>query len=321
MPRCSVVIPAYNVEGYVEEAVRSALSQTYASTEVIVVDDGSTDRTAEAIEQFGDRIRLLEQPNRGLAAARNRALEAATGEFIALLDGDDVFLPTRLERMVAYLEAHPEIGFATSDAYLLYGRHASGDTYYRHAGERGGVRFRTENQDRWIVQGNFVLVMTVTRRELFERHGRFEETLETLEDWDLWMRFILGGERVGLVDEPLAHYRLRPGSLSSARVARVRADRVSVLERNLAGVSPGPPGARARLHWCRGMMEVGAARYRVAARHFAAAARAPDQSWRARLRATIGALVPRSAPIMERLSLRVGDPRKAAITRRLRPRG
>ncbi len=93
MALCSVIVPAFNVQAFIVEAVESALSQTYAELEVIVVNDGSTDETARVLEPFRDRITYVEQPNRGLGAARNRALREARGELIALLDGDDVMFP------------------------------------------------------------------------------------------------------------------------------------------------------------------------------------------------------------------------------------
>lgn len=227
MPRCSVIIPAYNVEGFVRESIRSALDQTYRDTEVVVVDDGSTDATPAVIDDFGHQIVCVRQPNRGLAAARNAALVCASGEYLALLDADDYWLPQRLERMVGYLDDNPGVGFVTSDAFLVYGHHPSADRYY---GSFPRCRFRPDHQEYWLNQYNFVFVMTVCRRELFERHGGFDETLSTSEDWDLWLRFVAGGERVGLIPEALAAFRIRPGSLSVGR-AQMLTDAVGVLER------------------------------------------------------------------------------------------
>jgi glycosyltransferase involved in cell wall biosynthesis len=210
MALCSVIVAAYNVEDLVAETVGSALGQTYPEVEVIVVNDGSTDGTASALQPFGARILYVEQPNRGLAAARNRGLQEASGTYVALLDGDDRWLPDRLEKVIGLLEDHPELGFATSDAYFLEGTSVAAERYYQQL--PGG--FRATDQAFWILEYNFVLGMAVIRRRLFDAHGAFDESLRTSEDWELWVRFFLGGERAGLVDEPLAYYRRRPGSLS-----------------------------------------------------------------------------------------------------------
>jgi glycosyltransferase involved in cell wall biosynthesis len=226
MLTCSVVVAAYNVERYVGPAVESALSQTYPEVEVIVVNDGSSDGTARALEPFRGRITYVEQPNKGLAAARNRGLREATGEYVALLDGDDLWFPNRVERVIGFLEDHPDVGFATTDAFFLLDGSSEGRRYYDEL--PGG--FRGQEQPYWILDSNFILGMAVVRRSLFARHGTFDETLRTSEDWDLWIRFILGGERAGLVDEPLAYYRRRPGTLSLDE-RRIIEDALVIVER------------------------------------------------------------------------------------------
>lgn len=227
MALCSVIVPAFNVQAYVVEAVESALSQTYPEVEVVVVNDGSTDETAEVLAPLRGKITYVEQPNQGPAAARNRALREARGEFIALLDGDDVMFPDRLERVIGLLEADARLGFATSDAYFLEDG-SSGPRYYEEL--PGG--FRAEDQPYWILDYNFVFGMVVVRRELFDGHGAFDESLRTGEEWDVWIRFILGGERVGLVAEPLAYYRRRAGSLSRDP-SQIIDDALTIIERAL----------------------------------------------------------------------------------------
>jgi glycosyltransferase involved in cell wall biosynthesis len=242
MSLCSVVIPAFNVRQYIAKAIESALDQTYPSVEVIVVNDGSTDDTDAAIRPFIDRIIYVTQDNRGLAAARNRGLEKAKGEYIALLDGDDIWLPNRLEKMVDYLQANREVGFITSDAYLMYGNQPSTDTYYSKLSRR--QHFHTEGQDRWILLCDFVFIMTVIRRELFSQHGIFDETLSACADWDLWIRFITEGEKAGFINEPLGYYRLRSESLSTDR-ANMAYEELAVLEKALGrGIASNGIGGR-----------------------------------------------------------------------------
>jgi glycosyltransferase involved in cell wall biosynthesis len=205
------VIPAYNVERYVADTIRSVLAQTYRDFEVIVVDDGSSDGTAAVLDSFGDKIHVVQQQNRGVAAARNTGLRHTTGELIAFLDADDLWLPRRLERMVDFLDVRPRIGFATSDAFLRYEDVPSAETYYRDLVPCPRL---PRPQPYWIIQHNFVFTMVVLRRNVLERHGCFDENLTTAEDWDLWMRFILGGEELGLLNEPLGYYRIRKTGLT-----------------------------------------------------------------------------------------------------------
>lgn len=228
MTLCSVLVPAFNVQPFIAEAVESALNQTYPEVEVVVVNDGSTDETARVLEPYRDRITYVEQPNQGLGAARNRALREARGEVIALLDGDDVMFPSRLERVIGLLDQQPGLGFATTDAYFL--RDGVSDETRYYAAVPGG--FRSENQSYWILDYNFVFGMVVIRRKLFDLHGMFDESLRTSEDWDLWIRFILGGERVGLVPEPLAYYRRRAESLSQDS-SQIFDDALTLVERAL----------------------------------------------------------------------------------------
>ena len=216
MPRCSVVIPAYNVEAYLAEAVESALAQTYVDREVILVDDGSTDGTGDVASRYAGDVTILRNADRsGLSAARNLALDHAGGELVALLDGDDVWQAERLGRLVAHLDEHQDVGFVTSDAYFLNEQERSTERYYdRFALLLEGDPFGAGDQRYWILNHNFVFGMTVIRRRLLDAHGRFDTSLGTTEDWDLWMRFIHAGERAGRVPEPLAYYRIRSGSLT-----------------------------------------------------------------------------------------------------------
>lgn len=111
MPRISVIVPIYNVEQYVAETIRSVLAQTYGDFELLLIDDGSPDRSVAVCAQFSDpRIRLIRQANRGLAGARNTGIRQATGEYLAFLDSDDLWVPEKLARHVAHLDRRPEVG-------------------------------------------------------------------------------------------------------------------------------------------------------------------------------------------------------------------
>lgn len=238
-PTLSILVPAYNAERWLAEAIDSALAQTYRAVEVVVVDDGSTDATADIAAGYGERIVLVRQENRGLAGARNTALRHARGALIGLLDADDAWEPTRAERTVAWFEAHPDGAIVTTDAWIVAETTLTERRYYRdHLGRDFPA---PAAQLAAIARHNFVFVAAVARREVFDRVGAFEESLRRAEDYDLWCRALLAGERIGLIDEPLARYRVRSDSLSADRVAQWEAH-LRVVERHLeAFVAAGVP--------------------------------------------------------------------------------
>jgi glycosyltransferase involved in cell wall biosynthesis len=310
--RCSVLIPAFNAEAYIGKSIESVLSQTLQDIEVIVVDDGSADATIEVIRRFGDRVRLLSQENRGPAAARNAALEVSTGEFVALLDADDTWLPNRLERLVGYLDAHPETGFVTGDAYLVYEDEPSTDTYYNDLLK--GYEWHDTNQAQWIVRYNYVHVMTVIRRALFDRHGRFAENLKGVEDWDLWIRFLCRGERVGLVREPLAYYRIRGGSLGGTRSY---ADTFEVMDRALDEIEIIGFRGFGSTFFRRGKDALAMGDLRRTRRFFHAAACDLDLAWSMRAKAEALARVPRIGAVAYRRRAANRKPRTVPTTDRV----
>jgi glycosyltransferase involved in cell wall biosynthesis len=228
-----VLIPAYNVVDYVAEAIESVLVQTYPAVETIVVNDGSTDGTAGVIRAYREHIVYIEQENRGLAAARNAALAVASGGFIGLLDADDIWLPERLERCVAKLDDRPEIGFVTTDAWLLEDGTRTGKRFYDLPTNEFAEQVRLAR----MIRSNVVFPSVVARRELYDRHGKFDESLRRSEDYDLWLRFLAGGEIGACIAEPLAYYRLRSDSLSANGAAQARAHR-SVLRKQLHQIAP-----------------------------------------------------------------------------------
>jgi len=223
-PTFSIAIPAYQAAATIGEALESALSQTLPAVEVVVCDDGSTDDLDAALAPYRDRIVLLRQENGGEGAAKATATEAARGDFVALLDADDAYLPERLEAFAELAVARPDLDVLTTDAYL----ESEGRVVRRCYAE--GWRFETGNQRREILRRNFVFGSAAVRRERLLAVGGFDRTLRFVADWDLWIRLILTGSGVGLVDEPLYRYRVGPAALSAQRAALVRGS-VAVLER------------------------------------------------------------------------------------------
>jgi glycosyltransferase involved in cell wall biosynthesis len=177
----SVVIPTYNRAELVLRALRSVFTQTCPAEQVIVVDDGSTDDTGPLVRiQFGS-VDYLPQQNRGVSAARNRGIEVATGEWIALLDSDDEWLPEKLERQMACLEQEPDYRLChTDEIWVRRGRRVN--PRRKHA-KQGGWIFR-DCLPLCAISPSSVLI----HRSVFDEVGRFDETLPACEDYDLWLR-------------------------------------------------------------------------------------------------------------------------------------
>jgi len=214
MPRVSVIIPAYNAAVYLPYAIDSVIAQRYPDWEIIIVDDGSTDRTCAVVDSYlpilRDKLQYIYQENRGLPAARNTGIRAARGEFMALLDADDVWLPQRLERGVPVLDADPSIG-------LVHARVARIDT-------QGSVTGQLKVEPQYLsgrIAGNIytrrahiVCPTVMFRKNCLERAGWFDERMQATEDRDLWFRIALHYQ-VAYIDEVLAYYRISPSSMTS----------------------------------------------------------------------------------------------------------
>ena len=196
MPRVSVIIPTYNRASLVQEAVASVLAQTYRDFELLVVDDGSTDGTLEALASFAGEIRVLSLPvRRGVSGARNAGIAAAQGEWRAFLDADDLWLPEKLARQMAFMEAHPQLLLSqTEEIWVRRGLRVNPPRSHAKAG--GDIFLRS--LERCLVSPSAV----VLHRRLLDAHGGFDEALPAAEDYDLWLRLAWRYE-VGLLPEPL----------------------------------------------------------------------------------------------------------------------
>jgi len=220
----SVVIAAHDAAATLADALDSALSQVPPPLEVIVCDDGSTDATPDVLAGYESRVRTIRQTNAGEGAAKNAAAAAAKGDFVCFLDADDVFLPGRLAALTELAHQRPDLGILTTDASIeVDGRHV------RRCYDDEWP-FPAERQRAAILERNFVFGLAAVRRPTFVEAGGFAEDIRYAVDWDLWIRLILDGAKVGLVDAVLARYRLRAESLSAARPALL-AGRAQVLER------------------------------------------------------------------------------------------
>jgi glycosyltransferase involved in cell wall biosynthesis len=223
-PTFSVAIAVHDAADVVGEAIESALGQTRPPLEVVVCDDGSTDDLDAALEPYRDRIVLVRKEQGGEGSAKNAAARAASGEFVVILDADDVFHPRRLEALAELASARPDLDILTSDAVIAVDGRPVRRCY------SGGWTFPVEDQRTEILRRNFVFGLAAVRREALLRDGGFDEGILWTTDWDRWLRLILAGSRVGAVAEPLATYRVRETSLSARREDLTRG-KVATLEK------------------------------------------------------------------------------------------
>ena len=204
----SAVIPVHNGEAYIVDAIASALDQTLPVVECIVVDDGSTDGTASQVRRLGDSVRSVAQPHSGVSVARNRGAEIAQGQLVAFLDHDDLWLPMKLERQVAELEAR-------GASMALCGVQVIDDRGQVRALKR--LRPRVDLVTGMLMFDGTELVSCsstgLVRREAFLASGGFDPSLSMSADWDLLLRTLLYGE-LAYVDEPLVSYRVHDSNMS-----------------------------------------------------------------------------------------------------------
>jgi len=203
MPKVSVIICVYN-QPLVREAVESALRQKFADFEIIIVDDGSTDETARIVAHYSGSAQILRQENKGVAAARNRGLSAASGQYIAFLDADDLWTPGYLSEQVAFLESNPGCQLAFTDGWAVAGKDVpqelqSKSSYYSSKPLPAGK----DSAQNFFISG-VVTSFTVIRRALFEKTGWFDEHFRIHEDADLLLRALEQGIEFCFIPRPLA---------------------------------------------------------------------------------------------------------------------
>jgi glycosyltransferase involved in cell wall biosynthesis len=251
VPSFSIVIRTYNSTATLPEAVASALAQTAPALEVIVCDDGSTDDVAGALSEQRDHIRLLRKPNGGGASALNHAARAAVGDFVAILDADDVYDPRRIEALGLLAAERPDLDIVTTDVHLEVEGARVGSF-------NASTPFVVDDQRAGILRSCFVGGWPAVRRERVLAIGGWDESLKIANDWDCWLRLIFDGAAAGLVNEPLMSYRIRDRSLTSDRLASL-AERIVVLERARKQPSLTPDERRllgASIRWQRSRLRL-----------------------------------------------------------------
>jgi glycosyltransferase involved in cell wall biosynthesis len=232
--RVAVVMPAYQAAAFVGEAVRSVIAQTVTDWELVVVDDGSTDGTAEVADAAAtgdERVRVIRAEREGLpAAVRNRAIDLTSAPLVAFLDADDVWYPNKLERQLTAFAARPEVGLVHSAADRIVQGRTLPPAEREFAGLPIGPR---------LVQQNFIVTSSVlVRRSLLDEHGAFDADprMRGTEDYELWLRLLAHSEFAS-VDEPLLAYRVHAKQLSAERI-RIDTGALVALEKT-RGLHPG----------------------------------------------------------------------------------
>jgi glycosyltransferase involved in cell wall biosynthesis len=202
-----VLLSVHNDERFVSEAIESILSQTFRDFELIVIDDGSTDGSRATIEAFDDhRIRLVSRANRGLTASLNEALELARGEYVARQDADDISLPTRIEREVAFLDSHPEIALVGTNYTVIdeAGQRLSTTSVFTHPDDLAVAE---------ILSNQYGHGSVMMRRARVAELGGYDGSLGYVEDYDLFVR-LSRIAKIANIAEPLYLWRRNTGGIS-----------------------------------------------------------------------------------------------------------
>ncbi len=209
LPKVSVNICCYNSEKFIKETIQSVLDQTYKEFEIIIIDDGSKDKTGEIVKSIKDsRVKYYYQDNMGLSASRNRALEMSKGEYVALLDHDDIWEPEKLEKQVALIDSNKNLGLVFSDSYIIDKNGKIKGTFFElNRPARGQVT-------KELINADFIPCLTaVMRKSYMEKVGNFKNELKIAEEYDYFLRLSLISD-FDYVNAPLAKYRLHQGNAS-----------------------------------------------------------------------------------------------------------
>jgi glycosyltransferase involved in cell wall biosynthesis len=238
-PLVSVVIPTYNREGTVCEAIDSVVGQTYGNVEIIVIDDGSTDETPAALRRYGNRIKAIFQKNAGPSAARNAGISLSSGDFVAFLDSDDLWMPQKLERQIALLHRAGDSVPCCLASIMMAWKDRQVSSF-----ENAGLNPKLEeglwlNPDEVLLRTSVLFNQGVlVRRSTLCELGGFDRSLRILEDFDLALRLSLKGPWA-FIREPLAVWRQSEGSLSGKARENTLAWRVplvGIFERHAARI-------------------------------------------------------------------------------------
>lgn len=220
-PLISIFIPVFNSEEYIQQAISSVLAQTYLNYELIIVNDASTDRTADVIEMYRHhpRVKIFHNAtNLGVAKNWNRGVELCQGDFITRLNADDLLAPDYVEQVLAVFEKEPHVSMVFSGAHLIYNNHNIIELPYRQSWVRRGTTFLQDLLCRCPIRASSVCV----RRRTYDKLGAVIENMDIHEDWEMWVRIAKNGT-VGYISKPLIYYRvLNPEGCTSQAIIKAR---------------------------------------------------------------------------------------------------
>ncbi|WP_138501896.1 glycosyltransferase family 2 protein [Nostoc sp. PA-18-2419] len=200
MPKVSIIIPAYNAMNYLPETLKSILFQTFSDFEVLIINDGSTDNIVQWARELPDpRVRLIVQENQGVATARNTGINHAKGKYIAFLDADDLWEPTKLEKQVNYLINHPEVGLLHTSMTLIDSQGNSSGRVITSNAEGNALK-------KLLEQNTVVTSSVIVRYFCLKNVGEFNKDLRYSQDWEMWVR-IATRYSFAVIKEPLVYYR------------------------------------------------------------------------------------------------------------------
>ncbi len=234
-------MPVYNGKSYLRETMDSILGQTFSDFEFLIVDDGSTDGSAQIIDSFrDDRIHVLKNPTRlKLSGALNRGIDKARGVYIARMDADDISLPNRLERQVTFMDANPDIGLCGAWAKMFGSRKT---TIYRAPIGYEHIRAKV------LFDNPFVHPTVMLRKTLFDRYNlRYDGSYYPTEDYELWTRAVPCFPCYN-IPEVLLHYRVHPNSMTTSDWSRMDAKSRIIVGRALKSLGLDPSAEQLRFH-------------------------------------------------------------------------
>ena len=238
-PRFSIIIPAYNAEKFIARAIDSALQQTWPAHEIIVIDDGSSDATAEIVARYGDRVRYQRQDNAGVSAARNTGAQLASGDWLAFLDADDWYYPDRIKWHAEWIATNAKLDFLTGDYDYRHPddrrisgsmeSHASGRTMLAKAAGKQSV-VMTANELEPFVADHFGDTHTLSvPRATFLKLGGYPTGYRVCEDVFFLVKLCAISQNIGVICAPMAAYVIHPASATRSDPLRAQFDNVRTL--------------------------------------------------------------------------------------------